>query len=213
MRLAAAVRYPRKMGGIQYLALMVGVAVAAFGNASGASQKDDAIRRARELLARQLATPELRVVLQSAEPAQWPNASLGCPEKGMQYAQMITSGYRVLLTVAGREYEVHVAGPHAVVCQPKGDAAKPGAGDRAAEIARVSASARRDLATRLGLTPAEVKVAVVRESSGKDTAGCSPPEADCDVAAQVYEVELRAQDRTYRYLARQGRVAYCGPIS
>jgi hypothetical protein len=200
---------------MQCLAFLLGVAVA-FGDASEASQRADAIRRARDLLARQVGTREERVVVQSAEPAQWPDASLGCSEKGMQYAQVVTSGYRVNLTVADREYEVHVAGPHAVVCQSEGAAAKPGIGARAAEVGRVSASARSDLARRLGLTPAEVKVTVVRDSSGKDAAGCSAPEAGDtlgDAGGQAYEVELRAQDRTYRYLARQGRVAYCGPVS
>ena len=198
------------MGSIQCLALILGVAVVALGGASEADRKADAIQHARGLLSRQLGVDDARVVVQSAEPAEWPDASLGCPEKGMQYAQVITSGYRVSLAVADRAFVVHVAGTHAVVCPPAGAAAKPGTGARAAEVGRVSASARRDLTSRLGLTPAEVKVTVVRDSPGKDAAGCTAPEADDTVGeapGQAYEVEVRAQGRTYRYLARRDRVS------
>lgn len=38
---------------------------------------------------------------------EWPDASLGCPESGMMYAQVITPGYRVIVRAAGETFEYH----------------------------------------------------------------------------------------------------------
>jgi hypothetical protein len=38
---------------------------------------------------------------------RWPDTSLGCPEEGMEYAQVITDGYQVLLEANGYVYEYH----------------------------------------------------------------------------------------------------------
>lgn len=38
---------------------------------------------------------------------EWPDASLGCPEQGMMYAQVITPGYRVVVQAAGETLEYH----------------------------------------------------------------------------------------------------------
>lgn len=46
----------------------------------------------------------------SLEPAEWPDASLGWPEPGMSYAQMMTDGFRVTARSAGKLFECRVAG-------------------------------------------------------------------------------------------------------
>ena len=64
----------------------------------------------------------------SSEPVEWPDASLGCPQPGMMYAQVVTPGYLFLLEAAGEQYEVHtdLAGQSVVVCQPdSGDLSDP----------------------------------------------------------------------------------------
>ncbi len=44
------------------------------------------------------------------EAVDWPDSSLGCPEPGMMYMQVITPGYRITLEDAdGTTYEVHSA--------------------------------------------------------------------------------------------------------
>lgn len=43
----------------------------------------------------------------SAEAVSWPDASLGCPQPGMMYPQVITEGYRVILVAEGKEYAYH----------------------------------------------------------------------------------------------------------
>jgi hypothetical protein len=41
----------------------------------------------------------------SAEAVLWNDGSLGCPEKGYSYLQVITPGYRVILKASGKEYD------------------------------------------------------------------------------------------------------------
>lgn len=42
-----------------------------------------------------------------ARPVTWPDASLGCPEEGMAYAQVLTEGAAVELSVGGTRYRYH----------------------------------------------------------------------------------------------------------
>lgn len=71
-------------------------------------------------LAAELGVSADEMTILSSEPVDWPDASLGCPEPGMMYAQVITPGYRFLLQAEGEEYEVHTdrAGQSVVLCQP-----------------------------------------------------------------------------------------------
>ena len=69
-------------------------------------------------LAAELGVPAEVVGIVSAEAVDWPDASLGCPQPGMGYAQVVTPGFRFLLKVGEDEYEVHTdeTGQQAVVC-------------------------------------------------------------------------------------------------
>jgi len=58
-------------------------------------------------LSQQLSVPEESVLVKSVEAVQWPDASLGCPQPGMLYAQVLTPGYLVVLTVENQTYEYH----------------------------------------------------------------------------------------------------------
>ena len=43
----------------------------------------------------------------SAEAVEWPDASLGNPQPGMVYAQVVTPGYKIILSARGQQYEYH----------------------------------------------------------------------------------------------------------
>ena len=58
-------------------------------------------------LARRLGVGVEEVTLVSAEAVEWPDASLGNPQQGMVYAQVITPGYKIILSAGGQEYEYH----------------------------------------------------------------------------------------------------------
>jgi len=190
------------MRGWLAIVLSGGVAMAAGASDAG---REDAVKRARQLVARELSTRVERIAVSSVEPAQWPDAALGCPVAGMQYAQVVTDGLRVRLSAAGREYEVHVAGEQAVLCPEAAGPAKPEAGARALETARAAQAARRELAKRLGIALGDVKLATVREIDAK-AGGCPPPG---DPSGRAYDVQVTAGGRAYRYRARSGQAVLC----
>jgi len=78
------------------------------------------IERAREDLAQRLGVSVEEIEVQAVEAVEWPDASLGCPQPGMMYAQVITPGYRILLQVGGKTYEYHSDRKRVILCQPKG---------------------------------------------------------------------------------------------
>jgi hypothetical protein len=80
----------------------------------------DAVGLARETLARDLGLEAGAFVVRKVEAVEWPDTSLGCPEKGMLYAQVTVPGYRVVLEYQGRAHQVHVGGGRAVRCTPGG---------------------------------------------------------------------------------------------
>ena len=56
---------------------------------------------ARKLLADELEVDEGDFNLERAEWMGWSDASLGCPKEGFMYAQVLTSGYRLVFDLAG----------------------------------------------------------------------------------------------------------------
>ena len=73
---------------------------------------------ARKLLGDEVGVGERGFILNSTESVQWPDASLGCPQEGQGYAQVITPGYKLVFDLAGTPYEVHsnVDGSQMVIC-------------------------------------------------------------------------------------------------
>lgn len=59
-----------------------------------------------------------QITVVSVDPTEWPDASLGCPQEGMMYAQVITPGFLVILEAQGQQYEYHTdQGANVVLCQ------------------------------------------------------------------------------------------------
>ena len=77
---------------------------------------------ARKLLGDEVGVGERGFILNSTESVQWPDASLGCPQEGQGYAQVITPGYKLVFDLAGTPYEVHsnVDGSQMVICGGEG---------------------------------------------------------------------------------------------
>jgi hypothetical protein len=86
------------------------------------------VERAIADLQAQLGVSEQDVTVGQVVETEFPDASLGVPEPGKMYAQVITPGYVIQLTVNGESYEYHGAGDR-VVLAPEGQnppATKPG---------------------------------------------------------------------------------------
>lgn len=88
------------------------------GMAGTAVAESPAVRAAiADLVKRRNADPAT-ITVTAVEPVDWPDASLGCPEPGRTYAQVITPGWRIRLTLDGRlsSYHANRDGSRVVPC-------------------------------------------------------------------------------------------------
>lgn len=75
---------------------------------------------ARNDLARREGIQPGQIGVATVVDVQWPSTALGCPQPGMAYAQVITDGFRIVLTAGGKQYEYHSdRGSRVVLCQQR----------------------------------------------------------------------------------------------
>jgi hypothetical protein len=80
------------------------------------------VRSARTDLAARLGVSEDVIAVRSAQAVTWSDASLGCPQPGMAYAQVPEDGTFIELEHAGTVYPYHSGGsrPEPFLCQQSG---------------------------------------------------------------------------------------------
>ncbi len=62
-------------------------------------EAESVVQQARDDLAQRLGIDDAaKIAVVAVEAVDWPDTSLGCPEPGMMYAQVITPGYKILLS-------------------------------------------------------------------------------------------------------------------
>lgn len=101
------------------------------GRDSGAGAESGVARVPAELLAgiradlaQRTGAADASIELIEAERVRWPDSSLGCPQPGQGYLQVITPGYRLLMRAGGEEHSYHASERgHFVLC--KRPAAQP----------------------------------------------------------------------------------------
>ncbi len=67
--------------------------------------RDSAAQRAKRDLAQRLGIEESEIQIASATDEDFPNSSLGAPVEDEMSAQMISSGWKINLQAAGKNYE------------------------------------------------------------------------------------------------------------
>jgi hypothetical protein len=196
------------------------ILTAGLGLAAGESKsRDEAIATARKALAAREGSRGAEAEVVSADAAEWRDSSLGCPESGKLYAQVILAGYRVVFRAGATVHVVHVSGADAVVCgkplaaaerQPElvedtheAEAQEPTAPAHKGLVAQ----ARADLARRLAIEPAAIGLLELKEVVWPDRSlGCPRPGM---VYPQVPQdgllIVLRAAGRNYDYHGGAGR--------
>jgi len=65
------------------------------------------IEKAKENLSTRLSIPISQIQLADARDVVWSNSSLGCPQPGMTYAEVLTPSYLIFLNVNNKDYEYH----------------------------------------------------------------------------------------------------------
>lgn len=86
---------------------------------------DARVAQARADLAARLDVSESAITLRDVTEATFPDASLGVPEPGKMYAQVITPGYVIELTVDEQVYTYHAAGERVVFVRTAGEVGEP----------------------------------------------------------------------------------------
>ena len=71
----------------------------------GTMDYPDVVRAALAQAATDLGVAPGQLAIIAVEARDWPDSSLGCPQPGRAYAQIVTPGYRVIVQANGREYD------------------------------------------------------------------------------------------------------------
>jgi hypothetical protein len=177
---------------------------------SGTAEGDraQAILLARATLSRTLGVDEARMHVEEARDVEWPDASLGCPQKGTSYAQLVVPGYSVRVKIDAGLHSVHVGGGRAVVC---GQEVPPNTEKYMQLVVRVQTLARSDLASRLKVEVQDVKVNRLRPATWPSTSlGCPEAGRSYDpVETRGFVIELVHAGKTYRYHSDKLRAVFC----
>ncbi len=81
------------------------------------------IAAAVALVASESGVDDADVAVVNVTAVTWRDGSLGCPEPGRYYIQQLIDGFRVLLSAAGKQYDVHTdrrPGGSMVICSGGG---------------------------------------------------------------------------------------------
>lgn len=82
-------------------------ATPADGGATPSRQRSPAVLAAIASLSRAKRIPAAEIAMAGAEHVEWPDSSLGNPQPGIMYSQIVTPGWRVFLDARGQSYEYH----------------------------------------------------------------------------------------------------------
>lgn len=78
---------------------------------------EEAIDSALTDLAARLKVGKDAIQITSVEKRMWGDTSLGCPQPGVMYAQVVTPGFLIQLTAGGKAYAYHASLLNAVLCE------------------------------------------------------------------------------------------------
>ncbi len=85
---------------------------------TGSPEAQPAVDAARAAAAVRLGVPADQLTVERAEARDWSDSSLGCPQPGRMYLQVITPGYLVIVAGGGKRLEFHTdARALAVFCR------------------------------------------------------------------------------------------------
>lgn len=153
------------------------------------------------------------ISLGGIRPVEWTDSSLGCPQPGMSYLQVITPGYLVILEVDGKEHSVHVGGQRAVVCDR---AVHSGPSrSRVGDIQRLEALAKDDLSGKINVPVAHIRRKFLKPATWPDTRlGCESRGDDYETGqTNGFVLGLDAEGRLYTYHTDMDRIFACPDIA
>ncbi len=80
--------------------------------------KNEVVAAVKADLASRLEISQGQITVVSAKAVTWNDASLGCPQPGEMYAQVLTPGYQIILEAQDTQYDYHTDDlGHFVLCE------------------------------------------------------------------------------------------------
>jgi hypothetical protein len=81
------------------------------------AQANAAVDQARQAAATKAGVTLADVTVSSVTAVNWPTSALGCPQPGIMYSQLVTPGYKIVVSANGQSFEYHSdRGSHVVTC-------------------------------------------------------------------------------------------------
>lgn len=183
-------------------------------NASLTDEQRGVAKLAIDALAADLKIPADRILVDTIRAVDWRDSSIGCPQPGVAYLQVITPGHKVTLRVDRMIYVVHEAKGNAFVCHET----KAYAGidpKRQLVFGSAMAAAQKDLAARLQVPVTDIKAVSAEQATWKDASlGCPEPGMQY-AAVQVtgWILQLRHAGRDYTYHTDMQHTIPCPAIA
>ncbi len=187
------------------------------GESVNLSEPDETtVALAVDTLSRKLsvAKDDIRVVHVSS--VEWPDTSLGCPQPGLHYAQVLTPGSLVLLQSNNKAYRVHVGAGRALVCERpyRGVVQRPPQALSGLPIELLGQAAREDLAERLDVPLEEIAVEETESVTWPDSSlGCpTPGHGYLPIKVHGLRLTLSYSRQQFRYHSDRQRILPCPAI-
>lgn len=178
--------------------------------------QDEAVTLAVITLSVEEKVPVQTINVLRTDPVEWPDTSLGCPQRGESYLHLVTPGFRMILLGGDLIYRVNVGGGLAVICgegvrlsrhvspkrrvmtleppSPTGEPNDPNLQDLVRQ-------AREDLTKRLEVASDRIELLEAREVTWPDSSlGCPKPDLSyLQVLQDGALIRLREGSKTYEY--------------
>ncbi len=170
-------------------------------------------------LAARLSVDKDQISVVEVKAVEWSDTSLGCPEPGNLYDQVITPGYEIELEAGDTIHTYHTGPDNYVLCGDDGTASPetPMTGDRPSGqeedsvLARLVEQAVQDLSARLGIPEHTIEVVSIEAVQWSDSSlGCPEPGmAYLTMITPGYLIRLAVDELIYEYHTDLERVLYC----
>jgi hypothetical protein len=127
---------------------------------------------------------------------------------------VITEGYAVVLAAQGLDHNVHVSGNKAVVCDKSRVPHRDNRAINARGLDVMMERARQDLAKRLGVEPAKIRLGGMQAQRWEDSGLGCPQAGETIEAGPVdgFKLALRYSGRVYTYHTDRRDVRPCPAI-
>lgn len=174
-------------------------------------------KAASDLMERENLNPT-QVEVVEVEAVEWNDSSLGCPEEGKMYAQVITPGYRIVFETPEGRKVYHTDGGDQVVFCESGEPQSilrdfPSDGP-------IVEAARTDLAQRLDLSLEQIEViGVIGQNFTVHSFSCQSVKEQAQIARDEAPtmpgrtILLEAKGKRYEYHANDKQIVFCRSLS